>query len=87
MWQRECTWFFVLFHQEFRPGNRIAFEVLMSRDIQCVQSDKTCLTLSHGIATLLLFRRTPASGVVGLPWDMSTKEDDDGTAKNPPHCA
>jgi hypothetical protein len=30
MWQQEFTWFFVLFHQEFRQGNRIAFEVLMA---------------------------------------------------------
>src|SRR2546428_3657654 len=29
MWQQEFTWFFVLFHREFRQGNRIAFEVLM----------------------------------------------------------
>jgi hypothetical protein len=29
MWQKEFTWFFALFHQEFRQGNRIAFEVLM----------------------------------------------------------
>ena len=30
MWQQEFTWFFALFHQEFRQGNRIAFEVLMA---------------------------------------------------------
>jgi len=30
MWQREFTWFFALFHHEFRRGNRIAFEVLMA---------------------------------------------------------
>ncbi len=30
MWQQEFTWFFVLFHREFRQGNRIAFEVLMA---------------------------------------------------------
>jgi len=30
MWQQEFTWFFVLFHHEFRQGNRIAFEVLMA---------------------------------------------------------
>jgi hypothetical protein len=30
MWQQEFTWFFVLFHQEFRQGNLIAFEVLMA---------------------------------------------------------
>ena len=30
MWQQEFTWFFALFHQEFRKGNRIAFEVLMA---------------------------------------------------------
>lgn len=29
MWQKEFTWFFALFHHEFRQGNRIAFEVLM----------------------------------------------------------
>jgi hypothetical protein len=29
MWQQEFTWFFALFHHEFRQGNRIAFEVLM----------------------------------------------------------
>lgn len=30
MWQQEFTWFFVLFHHEFRQGNPIAFEVLMA---------------------------------------------------------
>jgi len=30
MWQHELTWFFALFHHEFRQGNRIAFEVLMA---------------------------------------------------------
>jgi hypothetical protein len=30
MWQQEFTWFFALFHHEFRRGNRIAFEVLMA---------------------------------------------------------
>jgi hypothetical protein len=30
MWQQEFTWFFALFHHEFRQGNRIAFEVLMT---------------------------------------------------------
>jgi hypothetical protein len=30
MWQQEFTWFFALFHHEFRQGNRIAFEVLMA---------------------------------------------------------
>jgi len=30
MWQQELTWFFALFHHEFRQGNRIAFEVLMA---------------------------------------------------------
>lgn len=30
MWQREFTWFFALFHHEFRQGNRMAFEVLMA---------------------------------------------------------
>jgi hypothetical protein len=30
MWQQELTWFFALFHQEFRQGNPIAFEVLMA---------------------------------------------------------
>jgi hypothetical protein len=30
MWQQEFTWFFAIFHQEFRRGNRIAFEVLMA---------------------------------------------------------
>src|SRR6266699_5717069 len=30
MWQQEFTWFFVLFHREFRQGNRLAFEVLMA---------------------------------------------------------
>ena len=29
MWQREFTWFFSLFHREFRTSNPIAFEVLM----------------------------------------------------------
>lgn len=29
MWQQELTWFFALFHQEFRTGKQIAFEVLM----------------------------------------------------------
>jgi hypothetical protein len=30
MWQLEFTWFFALFHHEFRQGNRTAFEVLMA---------------------------------------------------------
>jgi Transposase DDE domain len=30
MWQQEFTWFFALFHHEFRPGKRMAFEVLMA---------------------------------------------------------
>lgn len=30
MWQQELTWFFALFHHEFRQGNRVAFEVLMA---------------------------------------------------------
>jgi hypothetical protein len=30
MWQQEFTWFFALFHQEFRQGKHIAFEVLMT---------------------------------------------------------
>ncbi len=30
MWPQEFTWFFALFHQEFRKGNLIAFEVLMT---------------------------------------------------------
>ena len=30
MWQQEFTWFFTLFHHEFRQGKRIAFEVLMT---------------------------------------------------------
>jgi len=30
MLKQEFTWFFALFHQEFRQGNRIAFEVLMA---------------------------------------------------------
>jgi len=30
MWQQEFTWFFALFHHEFRRGNLIAFEVLMA---------------------------------------------------------
>jgi hypothetical protein len=29
MWPQEFIWFFAIFHQEFRQGNRIAFEVLM----------------------------------------------------------
>ena len=29
MWLQECTWFFALFHQEFRKNNPIAFEVLL----------------------------------------------------------
>jgi hypothetical protein len=29
MWQQEFTWFFALFHHEFRQGNLIAFEGLM----------------------------------------------------------
>ena len=29
MWQQEFTWFFSLFHREFRKSNPIAFEVLM----------------------------------------------------------
>ncbi len=29
MWQQEFTWFFSIFHQEFRKNNTIAFEVLM----------------------------------------------------------
>ena len=29
MWQQEFTWFFAIFHQEFRKHNPIAFEVLM----------------------------------------------------------
>ena len=30
MWKQEFTWFFALFHHEFRQGKRIAFEVLMT---------------------------------------------------------
>ena len=30
MWPQEFIWFFAIFHQEFRKGNRIAFEVLMT---------------------------------------------------------
>jgi hypothetical protein len=30
MWQQEFTWFFALFHHEFRQGSRNAFEVLMA---------------------------------------------------------
>jgi len=30
MWPQEFTWFFALFHHEFRQGNLIAFEVLMT---------------------------------------------------------
>ena len=30
MWPQEFTWFFAIFHQEFRQGNLIAFEVLMT---------------------------------------------------------
>src|SRR6266581_4379488 len=30
MWPQEFTWFFAIFHQEFRKGNLIAFEVLMT---------------------------------------------------------
>jgi Transposase DDE domain len=30
VWQQEFTWFFALFHHEFRKGNLIAFEVLMA---------------------------------------------------------
>ena len=30
MWQQEFTWFFALFHHEFRKGNLLAFEVLMA---------------------------------------------------------
>ncbi len=30
MWPLEFTWFFALFHHEFRKGNLIAFEVLMT---------------------------------------------------------
>ena len=26
MWQQEFTWFFALFHHEFRQGNRMAFD-------------------------------------------------------------
>ena len=29
MWQQEFTWFFTIFHQEFRKKDPIAFEVLM----------------------------------------------------------
>lgn len=29
MWQQEFTWFFAIFHQEFRKNNPVAFEVLM----------------------------------------------------------
>src|SRR5918994_6242128 len=29
MWQQEFTWFFAIFHHEFRKNNPIAFEVLM----------------------------------------------------------
>jgi hypothetical protein len=29
MWQQELTWFFAIFHHEFRKNNPIAFEVLM----------------------------------------------------------
>ena len=31
MWPQEFLWFFAIFHQEFRKGNRIAFEGLMTR--------------------------------------------------------
>jgi len=30
MWPQEFIWFFAIFHQEFRKGNLIAFEVLMT---------------------------------------------------------
>ena len=30
MWPQEFIWFFAIFHQEFRKGNCIAFEVLMT---------------------------------------------------------
>ncbi len=30
MWQQEFTWFFAIFHQEFRKNNLVAFEVLMA---------------------------------------------------------
>ena len=30
MWPQEFTWFFAIFHHEFRKGNLIAFEVLMT---------------------------------------------------------
>ena len=30
MGQQEFSWFFALFHHEFRRGNRIAFESLMA---------------------------------------------------------
>ncbi len=33
MWQQELTWFFALFHHEFRKGKRLAFEVLMILDL------------------------------------------------------
>ena len=29
MWQQEFTWFFSLFHREFRKGNPVAFEVIL----------------------------------------------------------
>jgi hypothetical protein len=29
MWQQEFTWFFAIFHHEFRKNNPVAFEVLM----------------------------------------------------------
>ena len=29
MWQQEFTWFFAIFHHEFRKNNPIAFETLM----------------------------------------------------------
>jgi hypothetical protein len=29
MWQQEFTWFFTIFHREFRKNNGVAFEVLM----------------------------------------------------------
>ena len=34
MWQQEFSWFFAIFHQEFRKNNLVAFEVLLVLALQ-----------------------------------------------------
>ena len=52
MWQQEFTWVFALFHHEFRKGNLIAFEVLMT------------LALAHIFG---LYNPKPLADFLGVP--------------------